>query len=224
MLAEKAPTVRITSPGDGDRVEWQQLVSFTGEVLDLQDGTLPDASLVWRDANGTTIGTGSVLSKDDLPVGTQRITLTATNSAGKSASDSVLITVGDNVEYAGPTLSVSPAQIGWTSPNGSSNTLDEVLAVSNTGGGSLQWTATSDRDWLTLDVASGSAPASITVTADPTGMPASTTREGSITITTTSGAMSQTVVVPVKLTRGSAAIGPPPPAEPEHIYMPLVRR
>ena len=64
----------------------------------------------------------------------------------------------------------------------------------------------------------------ITLTADPSGMADSTIRRATVTISSTVGGETQTVEVPVTLTRGSAAIGPPAPPAPKQTFLPVIRR
>jgi len=63
------------------------------DAWDLQDDLLPDAALVWTSNVSGALGTGEVLVVYDLPAGQHVITLTATNSAGLTASSTVTVTV-----------------------------------------------------------------------------------------------------------------------------------
>jgi hypothetical protein len=112
-VAAKPPQPRILNPGDGARVHWGTLINFMGEATDPQDGGVSGSGLIWTNQKGEKLGTGAVLTRDDLPVGVNKITLTATNSAGLSASASVTVIVDDNLNLPGSTLSVGPTQIGW---------------------------------------------------------------------------------------------------------------
>lgn len=71
------------------------------------------AVLVWRNHRGQVLGAGLLLSATDLLVGTNTITLTATNIRGMTASASVVVVVDDDLRLPGPYLSVGPDQVGW---------------------------------------------------------------------------------------------------------------
>ncbi|MBW7886260.1 MAG: hypothetical protein H3C34_27265, partial [Caldilineaceae bacterium] len=73
VMANKPPQPFILTPVDNTQVHWGQLVNFSGVALDAQDGTVADSGLVWKNAQNATLGTGALLSLDNLPVGTNVI-------------------------------------------------------------------------------------------------------------------------------------------------------
>ncbi len=222
VMATKPPQVQILSPADGTHVHYGQLVNLTSEARDLQDGAVADAALVWSDERGT-LGSGPFLALTDLPVGTVRITLMATNTAGLSASASVTVTVDDDLSLPGPTLSVGPQQIGWQVAVGTTQLQTAALSISNTGDGVLTYTVGGNASWLSVTPASGTAPAVVALTADPTGLAGGTVRTTTLTITASGGAgqPDQIVTVPVRLVVGSAGNDPGSRAK---AYLPLIRR
>ncbi len=86
------PTVFITSPADGSTFDSGTTIDFAGTASDTEDGDLT-ASLVWTSNIDGNIGTGGSISAI-LSDGTHTITASVTDSGGKSASDSISITVG----------------------------------------------------------------------------------------------------------------------------------
>lgn len=82
--------------------------------------------------------------------------------------------------------------------------------ISNTGGGTLNWTAGDNATWLTLSRTSGTGNGVVTVSV-VAGTAAVGTYNGSITLTVI-GASS--VTIPVKLTVVATAPVPPPVAPP----------
>ncbi|MCS6842238.1 MAG: hypothetical protein NZ701_15840, partial [Roseiflexus sp.] len=224
-VAGKPPRVAVLNPANGLRIQYGQLVNFSGEAFDLQDGWLDGASLVWRNHKGQVLGTGLFLSSADLPVGTNTITLTATNSLGMAASASVVVVVDDDLRLPGPYLSVGPDQVNWHLAPGTTALQSVEVSVSNAGGGNLTWTASSDQSWLMLSPVSGVAPMTLTLTANPTMF-----SEGNIyTATVTfignpgSGQPLQTVVLPVRAAVGNvvsnAATTPA-----RRVFLPLIKR
>jgi hypothetical protein len=226
-LASKAPEVRITSPTDGTQVEWGQLVNFLGEAQDLQDGSITSSDLVWTDSAGTVLAEGPAFSRSDLPVGTQVITLTATNSAGVSASTSVRVVVGDDLNEPGPTLAIAPAQVSWNSAPGATAVLTASLAINNAGGGTLNWTASSDGAWLSLDASEGSAPATLVLSADPGGFSENSINQATVTLRAvdSGGNTIHSISVPVSVYVGNPGYAEPVrPNNGRFIYLPMIAR
>lgn len=88
----KAPEVAIRPPVRSIVPQGTEVV-LDAEVEDLQDGELPDASLVWTSDLSGRLGTGQILVAKNLPAGQHAITLTATNSGGLSASKTIPVTI-----------------------------------------------------------------------------------------------------------------------------------
>ena len=63
---------------------------------------------------------------------------------------------------ATPVLAVSPASLSFTATAGGANPAAQTINVSNTGGGTLSYTASESASWLTVSPGSGTAPATLT--------------------------------------------------------------
>lgn len=227
-MAAKAPEVFILAPADGTRIHYGQLINFNGAAFDAQDTFVADTGLVWQDAYGAVIGTGAQVSSDALRVGVNVITLTATNSAGESAAASVTITVGDDLNPAGPTLAVSPAVLSWHVAAGSVAAQGGSLSLSNTGGGALSWTAESDQPWLTLaaaagTIAEGGGAVALALQADPSALADDSTATAHVTV---DAGAAGSVVIPVSLAKGYVWQPAPVVAPPggHRVFMPLAIR
>src|SRR5262249_52535317 len=79
---------------------------------------------------------------------------------------------------------------------------NQTISITNTGAGTLNWTATDDASWLTVSPTSGTAPSTLTASVNITGLAAGT-YNGNITISAT-GATNTPVTVPVTLTVNGA--------------------
>lgn len=88
----KAPDVFI-KPLAQPVVQQGAAVVLDVMVEDLQDGELPDASLVWTSDISGRLGTGEIIVAKNLAAGLHTITLTATNSGGISTSKTISVTV-----------------------------------------------------------------------------------------------------------------------------------
>jgi hypothetical protein len=179
-----------------------QLINFEGEATDPQDG--PDTSLAWS-TQGEPIGSGPRLSITDLPVGMNLVTLTATNSLGLTATTTVSIIVKEGLDQPGPTLTAGPTQIGWHVGAGESQLQTVELDIGNSGSDNLEFTASSNAPWLTLSAEIGTAPATLTLTADPAGFAGGVTEQTVVTLTAV-GIPGQVITVPVTLSVGNTFV------------------
>ncbi len=89
----RPPTVTITTPSTGSTVTAGTSVSFTGTAVDPEDGALMGMALRWSSSRDGALGTGSPFSTAGLSAGAHTISLTATDSGGRTASASVTLTV-----------------------------------------------------------------------------------------------------------------------------------
>lgn len=213
-LANRPPQPRVLSPGNGEHVTLGQSVNLEGVAKDFQDGTIADANLAWSSAQGA-LGTGARISVASLPLGANVLTLTATNSFGLAAASSVTVIVDPDPVVLGPTLIVGPTQIGWHVDAGETQLQTAAFDIENRGSGTLQFTVGSGASWLSASVTQGSAPATITLTADPAGFVDGDTEDTTLTVTAV-GDPAQTIVVPVRLGVGNTFVvgnGTPPPPD-----------
>jgi outer membrane protein assembly factor BamB len=107
--------------------------------------------------------------------------------------------------FSAPTqaiLGVSPQSIGFTAAAGGSNPAPANISITNTGVGTLNFTASSDSAWLMVSPTGGTAPATIQATASISGLAAGT-YTGHITVVAT-GAQNSPAVVTVTLNVGTA--------------------
>jgi hypothetical protein len=230
VMADKPPQPYILTPADNTHIHYGQLVNFSGMALDAQDGTVDSSSLVWKDQSNNTLGSGALLSLDALPVGTNVITLQATNSVGKTASTNVTVVVDDDLNLPGPTLTTGPDQVGWQVGAGSTQVQTAQISIGNAGSGTLNWTAASGAAWLTLDASSGSVgtgdPAILTVSVDPSGLASGTiySTEVTIYVPASGSTPSQKAVIPVSLSVGDVRSMPPGHFNGNFLFMPLLQR
>lgn len=89
VLAQ-APSVEITAPSDGATLQ-SGIELFYASVRDLQDGKLAPQNIVWTSDKTGELGRGPSLM-GGLPKGQHVVTVTATDSDGNAASDSITVT------------------------------------------------------------------------------------------------------------------------------------
>ncbi|MFC1728165.1 beta strand repeat-containing protein [Nanoarchaeota archaeon] len=88
-----APNATITNPLTGSQYQNGSAIVFNGTGVDLEDGNLTGASLVWTSDLDGALGTGNGLSVSTLTIGNHTITLTATDSGLLTDNDSIQVEV-----------------------------------------------------------------------------------------------------------------------------------
>lgn len=201
-VANKAPVISVLTPHDGEMFAFGQEVYFTAEVLDYQDGTLFGSDIEWRDQTGFLLGTGTEFSQDNLLIGENIITVTATNNDGLSTAVTFSIFVDDELELPPATLTAGPDQVGWHVADGATALQTATVAVSNSGEGSFTVTTSEDAPWLNVSQSGSSTPLELTLTADPAFLSPGQTLAAELQIIGTSANGTQTVTVPVSMAMG----------------------
>ncbi|MFL6274634.1 MAG: S8 family serine peptidase [Blastocatellia bacterium] len=171
---------------------------------------------VFSGANSISGGTADAKNNAEsvfLPAGTSgsfTITVKATNIAGDGVpgnadttdQDFALVAYnGNSGSPTNPTIGVSPSSMSFSATAGGANPASQSLSISNTGGGTLNWTGSANQTWLSVSPTSGTAPSATTVSVNISGLAAGT-YNGAITISAT-GATNTPVTVPVTLTVSS---------------------
>lgn len=104
-----------------------------------------------------------------------------------------------------PAIGVSPMSLSFGATQGGANPATQTVSISNTGGGSLSWSASDNTPWLTLNRGLGTGNGVVTVSV-VAGTTAIGTYNGSITF---SAIGASSVTVPVTFTVGTAPAPPP---------------
>jgi hypothetical protein len=92
-IPNQPPMPTILNPAFGSIVVPGGLVVLQGSATDMEDGTLPDGSLVWSSDRQGELGVGPSVALNSLNPGKHVITLTATDSYGISVQASVQIDI-----------------------------------------------------------------------------------------------------------------------------------
>ncbi|MBI4836372.1 MAG: hypothetical protein HY817_03875, partial [Candidatus Abawacabacteria bacterium] len=94
-VPDKLPTVEIASPIDGSEFLLGNKMSFRGLAYDMEDGEL-DASATWTSSIDGELGKRIPFEYSNLSLGSHVITLSVTDSAGKSVESTVNVTITEN--------------------------------------------------------------------------------------------------------------------------------
>lgn len=90
-----APAADISAPVAGS-FPWGDIIMFSANVTDAEDHSFPAERLVWTSSRDGRLGTGRSIWENDLSTGRHVITFSATDSGGRTATDSVIINVLNN--------------------------------------------------------------------------------------------------------------------------------
>ena len=177
-------TLGVSNTGGGT-LNWSVLDNQTWLSLSPTSGS----------STGETDNVTVSVNTAGLADGTYNATITATGNASNSpVTVPVTLTV-----TAGPLIGVSPASFSFTGEEGGSNPANQTLGVSNTGGGTLNWSVLDNQTWLSLSPTSGSSTGetdNVTVSVNTAGLADGTYNA---TITATGNASNSPVTVPVTL-------------------------
>jgi hypothetical protein len=115
QVPNQLPLPLIYIPGEGLVLPTNGVVVLKGAATDAEDGPLPAESLQWSSDRDGPLGQGGLLVRRDLSPGLHTLTLSATDSAGQTATAVVHIAVDPNV-------------VRWLPSPEEQSALDAVLA------------------------------------------------------------------------------------------------
>ncbi len=185
--------------GDGNPAAQTLNISNTGGGTLTWTASDNAAWLTLSPASGINNGAMSVsASTGSLAVGTYNGTITISAPGARSTSVPVTFTVA--AAPIPPSIGASPTTLSFTAQQGGSNPAAQTLNISNTGGGTLTWTASDNAPWLILSQTSGTGNGTITVTAS-TGSLTAGTYNAMIALGSTG---STTIPIPVTFAVASA--------------------
>lgn len=140
-----APSVSIDSPSNSATFNLGDTVNFTGSASDAEDGPL-SSSIIWTSSIDGSLGTGASVSFA-LSAGTHTITASVTDSGGKTATDSITVTVSGGGSGGGA-LHVA---VGTDQPSYTRGTALITVLVTDDGGAAVAGASVS----VSIDTPSG---------------------------------------------------------------------
>jgi uncharacterized protein (TIGR03437 family) len=154
--APAAQSVQIANAGTGT-LAWTATASDTWITVSPASGTAPSTLSVSVSAAGLSAGTY-----------TGSVQIASAGASNTPASIGVTLTVTE----APASLAVAPPALTFQYTYGGAVPPAQTLAITNAGGGTLAWTASTSAYWLGVSAASGSAPASLAVSVNPANLAA----------------------------------------------------
>ncbi|MHB1020784.1 MAG: BACON domain-containing protein [Acidobacteriaceae bacterium] len=169
-------------------------VSNTGSGT-LSYTTQSNASWLTVNPGNGTAPQGLTITAD--PTGLAAGTYTGVVSVQAAGAINSPQQIGVTFNIAPPTLVASPSSLAFSGYVGLSNPASQEISISNQGGGTINWTASSNASWLQVSSTSGTAPSVLNVSINASGlMPG--TYSGAITVSS-SGANGSPQSIPVTL-------------------------
>ena len=198
MLAVSPASLSFTATAGGASPAAQTAnVSNTGGGTLNWSATDDQTWLSVSPASGTGAGALSVSANiAGLAAGTYTGTVTVTAAGATGSPKTIAVTLTVNPET--PVLAVTPASLGFTATAGGANPAAQTVNVSNTGGGTLNWTTSDNQTWLNVSPVSGTGAGALSVSVNTAGLAAGT-YTGTVTVTA-AGATGSPKTVAVTLT------------------------
>jgi uncharacterized protein (TIGR03437 family) len=179
--APAAQSIQIANSGTGT-LSWTATASDAWMTVSPASGTAPSTLSVSVSPAGLSAGmyTGS-------------IQIASAGASNTPASIGVTLTVTE----APASLAVAPQALTFQYTYGGAPPPAQNLAITNAGGGTLAWTASTSAYWLGASAASGGVPASLSVSVNPANLAAGTYTEN--VLIAAAGAAGSPAQVPVTL-------------------------
>ena len=151
------------------------------------------------------------------PAVTQYYFVTAYDFSNNESGNSNLVTftpAGTPPPVALPIIGMSPTSLSFTATESGANPATQTLSISNTGGGTLSWTASDNVAWLTLTPTSGTGNGTVTLNVS-TGTLTVGSHSGTVTM---NAAGASSVTIPVTVTIATAPVPPAIGASPTSLF------
>ncbi len=147
VVVNALPSAEILQPSDGAVLNEGEQAFFEGSATDPEDGVLTGTSLLWTSDVDGFLGDGVTVRRPGLSAGTHAVTLTATDSRGGTATDSVEIYVNP-----GPEVTITEPAEGEAFEDGAVIVFRGEAVDEETGaldGSSFVWTSSQDGEFGT---------------------------------------------------------------------------
>ena len=179
-------TKTATSCSNGVEIRWYMIIGAAHQWYNVPFNIPPGTSTQPYNPDLTPLPSGTGLIEDD-------IIWKFVNTHPKASSGS-------------PTISLSPTTLSYSATVGGPNPANQSFTVTNTGSGTLSWTATKTQTWLTISPTSGGTGQPVTCSISISGLTAGTYTD-TVTVSA-SGATNtpQTVAITLNLTGASPPV------------------
>jgi len=206
-----APSTVALSYTSGTGIFPSQAVTLTSSTGATTFSATVSSNAPWLLVNGQSTGTGAISSGLTVSAGVAAPTVPGTYAGyvTVTASDGSIAQINVTLTVNGGTVSgvvVLPQSLTFSTTVGSTSIAPAQISVSVPGGSLTSSTVTNGSPWLAVSQNTTTSPATLTVTANPTGLTAGTYID-SITINTNIGGTAHSQVVAVTLFVVGASTG-----------------
>lgn len=192
------PTVgSITVMPSAKSIEVGQTQQYAAVVKDTNGNILSGVTVGWSVSHQDV----ATIDSQGLTLGVAAGTTTVKATRGSIASQFVTLTV--TTAPVSPAIGTSPTSLSFTIQAGA-NPATRSLTISNTGGGTLSWSASESTIWLSLSPSSGTGSGLVAASVATGTLPAGS-YSGTITLSATG---TPSVTIPVALTITAAPVPP----------------
>ena len=180
-------TLSVTNTGGGT-LNWSATDNAAWLTLSPASGSGGNGAISLTAATGT------------LAVGNYSGSVTVSATGATNGPQTVPVDFTITAAPVPPAIGVSPTSLSFTAQQGGNNPVNQSFNISNTGGGTLTWSASDNAAWLTLSPTSGTGNGSVTASVT-TGMLTAGTYNGTVTLSATGATP---VTVPITFTVATA--------------------
>jgi hypothetical protein len=167
------PSITITSPNGGE--SWQAGTSHnitwtsTGSVGNVKIQYSTNNGSSWTDIISSTANDGSYSwTVPEVSSGQCLVKVSETDGSPSDTGNAVFsITTGPGNN---PEIAISRATFFFGAYGQAAGTGAQIFLISNTGNGTLNWSASPDKSWLSCSPVSGTDAGAVTVSVDPSGL------------------------------------------------------
>ncbi len=172
-IEESAPsaTLTVTSPnggesyeaGDTQTIRW----STTGSVDTVKIRYSTNNGSSWTTERASTANDGAYTWTVPGVSSTQCLVKVSDSSGSPSDSSNAVFSIGSS---SPPEITIARTQLNFTAVTSGSKTGSQDVMLGNSGGGTLNWSATDSASWLNCSPASGTGAGVLTVGIEPSGL------------------------------------------------------
>jgi len=151
--------------------------------------------------NGTEIGTrNTTLYSDTGLVANTGYTYTVSSYDAAENFSSQSVAANATTEENPPLVSLSATDLSFSGEEAGNSPATQNITISNVGGGSLNWNASATENWLSLSPISGSAPSTLAVSVNTSGLLAGTYTESIVLVAAEASNTPQNITVTLTIT------------------------
>ena len=162
-----APDAQMIQPAENQVFYPTQQVVLQGTAYDLEDGSMGDEAFEWSSSINGDLGSGATLSTAELSTGVHIISMTVRDSDAMTTEVVRTIEISPEDAVEALSLDASPYTLGLVAGIGET-IAPFTVTLRTSGDAELNWNASENIPWLSLEMTSGTTPSDLVLTFDPT--------------------------------------------------------